>query len=871
MAYPGSLMWDEHQAYEELLYWDGLIQDGHRLLPHDFDRYEELRYWYDCLCYEEELRQYHDYIAAIEQIEDNRHHEALSSSRKHTGPHDRHVMARHAEVYPTPEELEAVQNIVTHVECALKTVSDQMDTPADDDKSTEAETVGSKERLLRGVMRVALLAKGLLLKGDKSLELVLLCSNKPTITLLKQVAEKLAAQLESISAGTYTVSECPEDASIVVTIAKESVLTLTIHLTSPAVRTQGSISEEAVKAEEEESQTVIDPPDVLDRQKCLTALASLRHAKWFQAKVNDLPSAVIVIRIMRDLCHRVPTWTPLSGWALELLVEKALGTSERPLGVGEALRRVLECVASGILLRDGPGIKDPCEKEPIDATAYLTEQQCEDITQSAQFALRLCAFGQIYKVLGRENKPPKLRKFSGASIEGGTAQIPGAYSLPAKRLYSEVDKEEEEDEEPQLNSKQRKFLKFQKRFQRKSFTDDLSMNAVMRLNQYRPGLEYRLTSQTGPVHEPVFTMAVDLNGKSYEATGPSKRAAKLNVATKVLQDLGLPTSSETKSESSGNTEASQESVKASSATSTTSDDSSQGPILTKNGKNPVMELNEKRRSLKYELSAETGGSHEKCFVMEVEVDGQKFKGRGSNKKEAKAYAALAALEKLFPDDNGASNSNRSFSKKKVTYTDMHIPGFGTIRGIPSDSGPRGWGPGRGGRGRGRGKPFVPGPSYNRTNYSYESGASTGYHKLYGNSADASVKTPGSEIGYGTFYPESSASYASQPDSGSAGGGGESYQSMPPPTDLESPYSYGYGDEKKKMLTQGQNEGQSQNQGDYSMYSTAYPSSVTGGQAYGNYGWGNQSSWSENQQSYDGTYQGYGDQSQGSYSGYDMSY
>lgn len=41
--------------------------------------------------------------------------------------------------------------------------------------------------------------------------------------------------------------------------------------------------------------------------------------------------------------------------------------------------------------------------------------------------------------------------------------------------------------------------------------------------------------------------------------------------------------------------------------------------MTKNGKNPVMELNEKRRSLKYELSAETGGSHEKCFVMEVSV------------------------------------------------------------------------------------------------------------------------------------------------------------------------------------------------------------------------------------------------------------
>lgn len=57
----------------------------------------------------------------------------------------------------------------------------------------------------------------------------------------------------------------------------------------------------------------------------------------------------------------------------------------------------------------------------------------------------------------------------------------------------------------------------------------------------------------------------------------------------------------------------------------------------------------------------------------MEVDGQKFKGRGSNKKEAKAYAALAALEKLFPEDgdeDSNTNRNSSFTKKKVTYTDM---------------------------------------------------------------------------------------------------------------------------------------------------------------------------------------------------------
>lgn len=61
-----------------------------------------------------------------------------------------------------------------------------------------------------------------------------------------------------------------------------------------------------------------------------------------------------------------------------------------------------------------------------------------------------------------------------------------------------------------------------------------------------------------------------------------------------------------------------------------------------------------------------------CIVYQVEVDGQKFKGRGSTKKEAKAYAALAALEKLFPNDDEVKNATRNPVKKKVTYTDMVI-------------------------------------------------------------------------------------------------------------------------------------------------------------------------------------------------------
>lgn len=48
------------------------------------------------------------------------------------------------------------------------------------------------------------------------------------------------------------------------------------------------------------------------------------------------------------------------------------------------------------------------------------------------------------------------------------------------------------------------------------------------------------------------------------------------------------------------------------------------------------------------------------FLWQVEVDGQKFRGAGPNKKVAKASAALAALEKLFSGPNAAGNK-----KKKI--------------------------------------------------------------------------------------------------------------------------------------------------------------------------------------------------------------
>ncbi|KAB5515419.1 hypothetical protein PHYPO_G00249510 [Pangasianodon hypophthalmus] len=724
-------VWDEQEAYDELLYWDSLIQEGHTLHPRDYNRYEELRYWYEYVCYEDKLRQYHACVAEMKQREAEvppPDPEKLLPQRLFV-IEDRHVKAKHASVYPCAEELQAVQNMVSHVENGLKTVATWLN-------RQEATSGGNK---LQGVRRVGLVAKGLLLKQDMDLELVVLCSDTPTHKLLNTITNKLQEVMKGQTEGEYVVASAVEDAAVTVRTVTEPVLNMKIHLTSPVVR------ERVERGRAREA-----PPGALDTNKCLESLASLRHAKWFQAKVNNLHSSVIVIRILRDLCTRVPTWAPLKGWVLELLCERAISTSDRPMGPGEALRRVLECVASGILLEDGPGISDPCERAGVDASCHLTLQQREDITQSAQFALRLMAFGQIHKVLGMNRLSSKVgHMYSDTLLSQTTA--PGL-SVMKRPLESATDEESSSSKVP-----------------RKEIVIEPS-NAVMMLNQLHPGLLYRLVSQTGPEHSPHFTMAIEVKGKTYEATGPSKRNAKLLVAQKALQALGVVVTA-TETTPTTDQKRGQETVATgTNRTAAAGGDGAEatlqgGPILTKHGKNPVMELNEKRRSLKYEVVSVRGRFNDKIFTIEVEVDGQKFQGSGSNKKLAKANAALAALEKLFPNDNPESQKKKKFPPV----------GYGGMGGVSYSAGR--------GRGRGRGRGF------NTKGSTFKAGSSSS-----GFSVSGELNTEGSQ-------EEQSISDTHA----------QVYQAVPPPASgYYSQHSHEYGQYRKNTQTLNQNPNMNQN-------------------------------------------------------------
>lgn len=141
---------------------------------------------------------------------------------------DRHAIARHAEIYPKEEELQTIQRIVSHTERALKLVSDALaelpsptatgetgpvakkekpDKPSEKDGRDnqifsfhkDADNGGNVVRILKGVMRVGYLAKGLLLHGDTAVELVVLCAEKPTSSLLQRVANVLPDKLKEVA------------------------------------------------------------------------------------------------------------------------------------------------------------------------------------------------------------------------------------------------------------------------------------------------------------------------------------------------------------------------------------------------------------------------------------------------------------------------------------------------------------------------------------------------------------------------------------------------------------------------------------------------------------------------------------------------
>uniref|UniRef100_A0A2R9BSC7 Adenosine deaminase RNA specific B2 (inactive) n=1 Tax=Pan paniscus TaxID=9597 RepID=A0A2R9BSC7_PANPA len=197
-------------------------------------------------------------------------------------------------------------------------------------------------------------------------------------------------------------------------------------------------------------------------------------------------------------------------------------------------------------------------------------------------------------------------------------------------------------------------------------------NALVQLHELRPGLQYRTVSQTGPVHAPVFAVAVEVNGLTFEGTGPTKKKAKMRAAELALRSfVQFPNACQAHLAMGGGPGP---------GTDFTSDQADFPDTLFQEfeppaprpglaggrpgdaallsaaygrrrllcrAANPVVLLNRLRDRTAEVCLAEPAKRRARSFVMAVSVDGRTFEGSGRSKKLARGQAAQAALQALF--------------------------------------------------------------------------------------------------------------------------------------------------------------------------------------------------------------------------------
>ena len=220
---------------------------------------------------------------------------------------DRHVMEKHKSIFPEDKELNTILKSVDKVERALKTISDKF-----------FEDGEESEREITGVARVGDLAKSLLLKGDNKVHLVVMCSKKPTKSLLEIITQSLKKYLEEAveikeensddesNQGTHEKKfNVFMDVNISGFYVKTESCDITVTLTSTLLRRNKENDEDGNEEGESDngvakSEDVIkkedDPEDLLPLETGLKGLAELRRAKWFAAMAAPLPSCVEAIR-----------------------------------------------------------------------------------------------------------------------------------------------------------------------------------------------------------------------------------------------------------------------------------------------------------------------------------------------------------------------------------------------------------------------------------------------------------------------------------------------------------------------------------------------------------------------------------------------
>ncbi|XP_020901666.2 interleukin enhancer-binding factor 2 homolog [Exaiptasia diaphana] len=194
-----------------------------------------------------------------------------------------------------------------------------------------------------------------------------------------------------------------------------------------------------------------DPTKHVDVKLLEGALATIRHARWFEENAFHT-SIRILVRLLKDMRKRIAGLQGLTPWLIDLLAHRSAMASatRQPLNIQVAFKRALQLLSAGLFLPGSQGIVDPCEGGQVRAHSVLSLEEQDSITTTAQTLLRCLNHGAFNEILGLniEGMPP-VAVDTEVTSWGGVIVTPGskAYEKQEEKPEEEGEGEEGDDEE----------------------------------------------------------------------------------------------------------------------------------------------------------------------------------------------------------------------------------------------------------------------------------------------------------------------------------------------------------------------------------------------------------------------------------------